>query len=321
MIGPYKVVDTLDARHANRQVLQVLDPKTGEHYAMKVSAATGNDYESHMKFLLNEEKALQEIGHHEHIIRFMDGGVANVHIKNKNFESLESVETYFNVYELIDQRDDSKGMEYHQIALVGAAVASACTQVHENEWVHRDIKPDNILVDNKFHAKLNDFGIAYKLGTRPVESRHQEQPTDIEEGTRILSKAEMQAFRAMLESEPPRVPATVYIEDDNFIMGTPQFMSPEQAQALQATPQSDVYSLGASLYEMITGSFTHSGSEPMDFVVSKQYPIPIPRISLIRPSVPEELGKLVMQMLSYKPKERGEIGEIEENLRFIANRG
>jgi len=141
-------------------------------------------------------------------------------------------------------------------------LCDAIAEAHKHGIVHRDLKPSNILLDSDNKPYITDFGLAKQL-----ESQH------------------------------------LTLTETGAILGTPGYLSPEQASAgrQQVSKPSDIYSLGALLYAMLTGSPPFEGATPVQTIlkVMEQDPIP-PRV--INPAVDPDLQLIVMKCLQ-KPQE------------------
>ena len=167
---------------------------------------------------------------------------------------------------------DEAGRILHQIC--GAVQAA-----HESGVIHRDLKPDNIIVQTATggdRVKVLDFGIA-KLRERnlaPDSTPFPDQP--LPENT--LTEAGM-------------------------LIGTPQYMSPEQCRARKLDPRSDVYSLGIVLYEMLSSRLPYTGETPIEIVI-KQIKQDVPRIRDVMPSVPPQIEDVISKALSKDPDDR-----------------
>ena len=146
---------------------------------------------------------------------------------------------------------------------IAIQVAEALSTAHACGIVHRDIKPQNILLANSQEVKVVDFGIA----------------------------------RAAALSE---------ITKEGHVLGTEHYMSPEQAKGEPVGPQSDLYSLGVVLYEMLTGKLPHEAYGPLlgRATVAKhlsEYPRSPKEIN---PLVPKKLSTIVVRLLSEEPERR-----------------
>jgi serine/threonine-protein kinase len=139
-------------------------------------------------------------------------------------------------------------------------VAEALSVAHARHVVHRDIKPQNILLAEDGTAKVTDFGIARAMSS----------------GTLV---------------------------NTGSILGTAQYLSPEQARGRPVGPGSDLYGLGAVLYEMLTGSPPFSGESPIA-VALRHIQEPVPDVREVRPDVPEPVARLVAKLLAKDPEER-----------------
>ncbi|HWE81355.1 MAG TPA: protein kinase, partial [Gaiellaceae bacterium] len=144
---------------------------------------------------------------------------------------------------------------------LGIEVARGLSFAHQKGFVHRDVKPQNVLLNGKGEAKVADFGIA-----RPLETNEAETAT----GT---------------------------------VLGTCDYISPEQAQGRRVDEQTDVYSLGIVLYELLTGSVPFRGD---NFVAVAMQHInsPPPPVSLERPDVPRRVEAAIEKALAKDPSDR-----------------
>ena len=173
---------------------------------------------------------------------------------------------------------------------VAVQVASALVAAHEAGIVHRDIKPENIMIRRDGIVKLLDFGIA-KL-TMP--SSH-----DAESGS------EAQTF---FKTAP------------GIVMGTPNYMSPEQARGVAVDGRTDIWSVGVVIYEMCSGQVPFSGDTQTDVLVeilSK----PLPPLANAAATVPGEISRIVDQALAKNAAERYQsVGELYADLKALKNR-
>lgn len=163
----------------------------------------------------------------------------------------------------------AKGKRFEVIEAVQIAckVADALTFAHNQGVIHRDIKPANIFIVENNQPKVLDFGIA-RVPNR-VQNEDGEQHT---------------LFK-------------------NNLMGTPSYMSPEQALSQPVTSLTDVYSLGAVLYEMLTGQKPHKSNDMEKLLNNIIHKNPKPPHRL-NEKIPERLSEIVMKALRKKPKSR-----------------
>lgn len=164
-------------------------------------------------------------------------------------------------------------------ASVALQIAGALGAAHEHGTIHRDVKPQNVLVTETGDVKVADFGIA-----RAVSA------TIIAGASRTAS-----------------------------ILGTANYISPEQAMGEEVGPRSDLYSLGIVLYEMLTGEVPYGADTPVATAMKHVSELPrAPRE--VDPEIPEVISALVAKLLAKKPEDRyRDAAELVEDLRRITD--
>ena len=182
--------------------------------------------------------------------------------------------------------------EMREILDVAVQVASALEEAHAAGIIHRDIKPDNIMVRRNGYVKVLDFGLA-KL----TESSLDRTPLDEEASTRVLVQT-----------------------DAGVVMGTSHYMSPEQARGKPVDARSDIWSLGVVIYEMVAGRTPFEGETSTDVIVAITQKEPLPLIRFA-PTVPAELDWIVTKALRKDREERYQtIKELLTDLRRLKQR-
>jgi serine/threonine protein kinase len=155
---------------------------------------------------------------------------------------------------LIDQL--SKGpLSLNQAARIIKRLAPALDKAHQQNVIHRDLKPGNILFDTEGNPYLADFGIA-KISGKNITK--------------------------------------------NLIMGTPEYMSPEQFRGVELNGKSDIYSLGVVLFEMLTGTKPYEAPDAVSLGM-KHVEEPIPSLLERRPDLPEACEGIIRRALAKKP--------------------
>src|SRR5437588_4809977 len=182
-------------------------------------------------------------------------------------------------------------LELTEVLDVAIQITGALEEAHAAGIVHRDIKPENIMIRRNGHVKVLDFGLA-KLTEPPASDE-----TDTEAVTRALVQT-----------------------DAGMVLGTSQYMSPEQARGKPIDARTDIWSLGVVLYEMATGRAPFSGETKTDVIVAiaKNDPPPLVRFA---PNAPAEFEWIVLKALRKDVDERYQtIKELESDLKKLKQR-
>lgn len=167
---------------------------------------------------------------------------------------------------------DNHPIPYQKALDIMDKILSGIAYAHDNDVIHRDIKPHNILVDHNGDIKITDFGIAVALSQNSITQT-------------------------------------------NSLLGSVQYMSPEQARGNIITKQSDIYSLGIVLYELLTGSVPFEGESAVSIAL-KHFQTPIPSLREFDSRLPQPLENVVLKATAKEPKNRyATVHEMREDLR------
>jgi TolB-like protein/predicted Ser/Thr protein kinase len=238
------------------------DTRLGRKAALKLLRAEFTTDENRLRRFQQEARAASALNH-PNILTIYEIG----EIDSLNFIATEYVEG-----ETLGQHTVRQTMELGQALDVVIQVVSALAAAHKLGIVHRDIKPDNVMLRPDGIVKVLDFGLA-KLTEQPNA------------GSGLTSK-----FIA-IETLP------------GIIMGTINYMSPEQARGQLVDVRTDIFSLGVMLYQMVTGHLPFEGETASDTLSSLLSKDP-QSVSQHLPETPAELNRIVMKALRKDRDER-----------------
>jgi len=190
----------------------------------------------------------------------------------------------------LNRRLEKGPLPIPQALQCGIEIAEALEKAHKCGIVHRDLKPGNVML-TKAGAKLLDFGLA-----KPVE------------GLGPLASGS-----AATMSRP--------LTQEGKIIGTFQYMAPEQIQGQEADPRTDIFALGAVLYEMFTGQRAFAGKSQISVMSAILEKEPDP-VSAIQPLTPSALDHVIQRALAKDPEERWQsAADVKAELKWIAGAG
>src|SRR5271163_824080 len=270
-LGPYEIQSPLGAGGMG-EVYRARDVRLDRSVAVKVLASHLSSSPELKQRMEREARAISSLNH-PHICHLYDIGSQD----GTDYLVMEFLEG-----ETLSDRLRKGAMPLNEILKIGTAIAEALAVAHRNGIVHRDLKPGNIML-TQGGAKLMDFGLAKPLGMAESGS-----------GTAGSVTAPPSFTAAATLSGPsPLSPLTTA----GSIVGTIQYMSPEQIEGKDADARSDIFAFGAVLYEMATGKRAFGGKSQISVAsaILEQDPTPI---SATKPQMPPAFDYLVATCLA-----------------------
>ena len=245
------------------EVYLATDVKAGRKAALKLLAMRFTGDAERLKRFQQEARAVVALNHPNILTVYEIGEDHSIH-----YIASELIEG-----ETLRQRLMRGRMELGEALDVGIQVASALAAAHEAGIIHRDINPENIMLRRDGYVKVLDFGIA-KL-------------------------AEQEAPATMSKDE------ALFLVETNLgsILGTVRYMSPEQASGAKVDKNTDIWSLGVVLYEMVTGHAPFTGDTPKEVMSAVLEKEPPPLTSYVKQS-PTELQQIISKTLRKDRRQR-----------------
>jgi serine/threonine protein kinase/Tfp pilus assembly protein PilF len=251
-------------------VYEAEDTHLGRRVAIKFLSEASEGHHFRARFL-REARAVSALTH-PHIATVFDYGETS---DGQPFIVMEKV-----TGELLSDLLQNSQLTIGRAIEIIAEVAEALSEAHRNGIVHRDIKPSNVVITERGQVKVLDFGLAKQL-----HEDHSSHSTDPNARTLLATRTR-----------------------SDVVVGTPLYLSPEQATGAAVDGRSDLFALGAMLYECIAGKPAFSGSSVIEIgaqVIHVQPALP----SVFNARVPKDLDRITMKALAKKPGERYQSAE------------
>ena len=260
-LGNYQIVAQLGAGGMG-EVYRAQDPKLEREVALKVIRRALVADDSALDRLLREATLASALNH-PNIVTIYETGVVGA----DRYVTMELVEGQ-TVRALLAQ-----GVPLPRVISIARQIAEALAVAHAAQIIHRDIKPDNVMVRHDGYVKLLDFGLA-RL-----------QPDAIAAGS------------------------TAAATETGLVLGTIGYMAPEQARGERVSPEADVFSLGVLLYELATGRHPFLAPSQVGTLHQLMWETPEPPM-LLNPDLPRPLDQLILEMLQKDPRLRPGASEV-----------
>ncbi len=263
VVSHYRILEGL-AKGGMGEVYLAEDTNLGRRVAIKFPMLESHERDYRARFL-REARAVSELSN-PHIATLFDYG-----------ETSEG--RPFLVMEYIRGRTLNRLVRKGQLTVsrvleIIEAVASALDEAHSRGIVHRDIKPSNIMVDDRGQVKVLDFGLAKQLNEDKIH-----------------------------ESEPEAQTLLAVHTRSGAMIGTPAYLSPEQAMGGEVDGRSDLFALGGVFYECVTGKAAFPGTSLIEIAANVLHLEPPPPSS-VNSTVPPELDSIILKALAKNPEKR-----------------
>ncbi len=281
--GNYEIIKQIGAGGMG-EVYLAQDKKLDRQVAIKILNQKFARHQSNLNRFIQEAKAASALNHPNILVIHEIGESGDTNYIVSEFIEGETLREHFG----------KSPLKLAEVLDISVQIVDALVAAHKAHIIHRDIKPENIIVRPDGYVKILDFGLA-KL----VEPKNKS----------LIG----------LEDETAKQNNTA----KGMILGTVNYMSPEQAKGERVDERTDIFSLGVMIYEMLTGSTPFAGDSMSETFANliKAEPQPLSRYSS---NVPDELERIVSKMLRKHKDARyqtmkglsGDLKELKENLSF-----
>ena len=283
-LGPYEIQSPLGAGGMG-EVYRARDTRLERTVAVKILSSHLSESPEAKHRFDREARAISSLNHPNICTLYDVGREGGV-----DFLVMEFLEG-----QTLDARLRKGPLAAEQLLKYGKEICEGLEKAHKTDVIHRDLKPGNIML-TKAGAKLMDFGLAK---------------------TTLVHKPQDSGSTATLSGAAADQPLTAR----GTVLGTIPYMSPEQVEGGEADARSDIFALGAVLYEMATGKRAFEGrtAASVSAAVLERTP---PPISTIQPVSPPGLDRVVRTCLAKEPEERFQsVHDVKLQLQWIAEGG
>jgi serine/threonine protein kinase len=292
-LGPYEILAPLGAGGMG-EVYRARDTRLGREVAIKVLPERLTSAEARQRFE-REARTISALSH-PHICALYDVG---------NQDGVEYLVMEYLEGQTLSDRLSRGPLPLEQTLRYGIQIADALDRAHRQGIVHRDLKPGNVMLTNS-GVKLLDFGLAKVMASeRPLDAAGRGQTAASHQPT---AGSNLTAFPTM---DTP-------LTETGTILGTFHYMAPEQLEGREADARTDIFALGAVLYEMATGRKAFEGASQASLIgaILRDQPKPV---SAAAPLAPASLDRVVGTCLAKDPEDRWQSArDVKTELAWIA---
>ncbi len=291
-LSHYRIVSKIGAGGMG-EVYLAQDTKLDRKVALKILPSEFAEDKDRMSRFVREAKSASALNH---------PNILTIHEINE-FDGTHFIATEFIDGKTLNEFAKSNPLNFKATLEIAIQIASALDEAHAAGIVHRDIKPDNVMVRANGLVKILDFGIA-KL----IETRKAERGTLNEEAATLVQNIPPSSFSPHPSTSP------------GMIIGTANYMSPEQAKGIEIDARTDIFSFGVVLYEIVARQLPFEGETVMEMIgaILKDEP------KSLEAEVPTEISKIISKCLRKDRDERyqtikdvgNDLQDVKQDLEF-----
>jgi serine/threonine protein kinase len=259
-LSHYRIIEKLGAGGMG-EVFLAQDLKLDRKVAIKILPLKSIENEQAKKRLLREAKAAATLDH---------PNICTIHEVNEETESPFIVMQYIDGVTLWS-KVRKHPMAPAEVVNIGIQAAEALAEAHAHGVIHRDIKPQNLMITSRGQVKILDFGLAKQILSEPSAGSEMKTET--------------------------------LLTGEGQIVGTVGYMSPEQLRGYEMDARSDIFSLGVTLYECATGSPAFTGNSAIE-ISSQILHVEPPLPSRVKPGVPPALESMILRAMAKEVEDR-----------------